>query len=594
MPQGKLHGNRRMARRRKLMELDRRGFLKGAALLGGVAASSSLVACAAAGSDTSPEATDEVLSQPTTIPGEVKEIDWSWNTPPATPSTDQVVETIEAEIVIVGAGIAGSSAAMYAAEQGVNIHIIEKVGTFGNHRWCTSGFNSKVQQAAGYSWDRTTFLKDVWPITNGFQGRLALYGEWFDESTEYLDWLADLFKREFDIEMKVADASIAGFSDCYNKGQFWNEYNTMLVYGNFPFEDINWMEKMVEYAEKCGAVYHYNTPGEQLIIDDSGRCTGIFARNADDEYVRFNVSKGILLATGDYYRDQEMVQCYAPVLLGCKMDYSEIKNTGDMHKAAIWAGADMDVYAAGDLFPFHTLTNRTDMRPTPEEDPFFTGSQNASWRPAFSSLGACLVTDIGGHRVAPEYGMPFQAMALPTLSSPENSLWSIWSDNVIANLPEGYEERNNFTLNTVAQMEKEIANEVTLKFDSIDDLIAGCGFDAEVFKETVERYEELCAKGEDLDNLKPQQWLISLGSGPYYAAQTGVAITGTRGGLKIDNHMRVLKTDGKHISGLYACGNTAGSFYGNVYPPTIPGSGVGHGQCFSRIAVKDMLGTFGA
>ena len=59
---------------------------------------------------------------------------------------------------------------------------------------------------------------------------------------------------------------------------------------------------------------------------------------------------------------------------------------------------------------------------------------------------------------------------------------------------------------------------------------------------------------------------------------------------KINDEMQVLDKAGLPIGGLYAAGNTAGSFYGNVYPPNIMGTGIGHGQCFGWLAVKDMLG----
>jgi predicted oxidoreductase len=69
-----------------------------------------------------------------------------------------------------------------------------------------------------------------------------------------------------------------------------------------------------------------------------------------------------------------------------------------------------------------------------------------------------------------------------------------------------------------------------------------------------------------------------------------VSLTSTRGGLRNDERMRVLDKKGLPIPGLYTAGNTAGSFYGNVYPPNIMGSGIGHGQCFSWLAIKEMLG----
>ena len=77
---------------------------------------------------------------------------------------------------------------------------------------------------------------------------------------------------------------------------------------------------------------------------------------------------------------------------------------------------------------------------------------------------------------------------------------------------------------------------------------------------------------------------------PFYALKRMPALLCTAGGLTINEKLEVLNEAGEPLGGLYAAGNTAGSFYGNVYPPNIMGTGIGHGQCFGWLAVKDMLG----
>ena len=104
------------------------------------------------------------------------------------------------------------------------------------------------------------------------------------------------------------------------------------------------------------------------------------------------------------------------------------------------------------------------------------------------------------------------------------------------------------------------------------------------------RYNELCDLGEDLDFYKDPVWMCKLDTPPFYCSKTCSSMTSTRGGLKQDERMRVLDTNGLPIPGLYAAGNTAGSFYGDVYPPNVMGSGIGHGQCFGWLAIRDMLG----
>lgn len=112
----------------------------------------------------------------------------------------------------------------------------------------------------------------------------------------------------------------------------------------------------------------------------------------------------------------------------------------------------------------------------------------------------------------------------------------------------------------------------------------------ETFSETIEVYNAACEAGENRQFLKAPKYLAPIDTPPFYAAEMGVMITSTRAGLKLDDHIRVIDKQGRTIEGLYAAGNTAGSFYGHVYPSNVVGSGIGHGQTFGWVAVKDMLG----
>ena len=75
---------------------------------------------------------------------------------------------------------------------------------------------------------------------------------------------------------------------------------------------------------------------------------------------------------------------------------------------------------------------------------------------------------------------------------------------------------------------------------------------------------------------------------PYYAAQIVVSDLGTKGGLKTDDHSRVLREDGSVIAGLYASGNTMAPMTGRIYPGA--GGPVGSSMVFSYIAALDMAG----
>ncbi len=99
------------------------------------------------------------------------------------------------------------------------------------------------------------------------------------------------------------------------------------------------LENMAGKAEAAGAQVLYKTPGVQLVQDDGGAVVGVIGERSDGSYVRVNASKGVVLATGDLSDDEEMVECFTPILKGVQNMHGMPTNTGDGFKMALWAGA---------------------------------------------------------------------------------------------------------------------------------------------------------------------------------------------------------------------------------------------------------------
>lgn len=577
------------------MELTRHGFLTGAAAAAGAAALGALAGSAGADEAVGSEQ-PTIESMRSNAAGEYQP-HWTWETPPEGIADDQIAETYDYDVVICGAGIAAGPAALYAAQQGVKVAVLEKSGKVMNKRLCTMGFNAQCQKDAGIEFDRTETLRDFWNITNGFQGRLSLYARFFDNSGPFIDWLGEQMAT---IGSTMLPA-MASFTEGGGGVQFWKEYPTSVFFtdpetGNISVggSNFDWAEAIYDMAREAGADIYFHTPARQLVRGgvpngQEGRVEAVIAQRADGSYARFNASKGVLLATGDFAMNEEMVRCYNPLLLKLVDTMAEPGDVGDGHMMGMWVGADMDEYAGGDLFPMHTATNRIDMRPLPDEDPAYVAVQDITWRPAVANLPG-LDVDMSGRRVGTE-DMVFQSFSHVILSTPNGRVWGIfdgaWHDKYQSF---GYNERDLMAINTQEEVDKEVEAGLIQKYDTLDELCAGCGFDPDVFAETIETYNAACAAGEDRLFLKAPKYLASVDTPPFYAAEMGVSITSTRGGLKLDDHINVIDKKGSPIPGLYAAGNTGGSFYGHVYPSNMPGSGIGHGQTFAWIAVKDMLG----
>jgi fumarate reductase flavoprotein subunit len=501
-------------------------------------------------------------------------------------------ETIECDIAIVGAGISGTPAAMKAAEMGARVRVLEKGPTFGIHR--TGGFaafGTKAQEAAGIELPqelRERIVLDLWGSTMAFQGRLPLSALWMRHSAEVADWLTDILAAK-GVEIRAVDTGgITGAglrTSLVRPNQFWNEYCLLHRMGKTfeEGENVNWMAPLVEFALEHGAVYHYSTTARQLIRDEDGRVSGVVAQSENGEYIKFCTSKGVILAAGDFINDEEMVSVFCPHLAKNVNNFSNKYCTGDGHKMAVWVGADMDQIVAGDVFPGQTISGRN-MHP---DEPFWALYMDWWWCPAVASMPV-LYVDIAGYRYANE-NLPFQQNAVAALGMPEGRAWALWDSAWQTKFPM-IPEKTPASRNTPKQVEIDLREGITVTADTIEALAGLIEVPAENLHATVARYNELCARGHDDDCLKEAMWMRPVDTPPFYAAGIGAAITGTRGGVKINADMQVLDKKGRVIPGLYAIGNNAGSFYGMVYPPQIEGSGIGHAHTFAYLAAKHAAG----
>jgi len=515
-------------------------------------------------------------------------VTYSFETPPPLLPEEAISDTVDCDVVVVGAGMSGTPAAIRAAELGARVRVLEKGPTFGKHR--TGGFaafGTKAQRAAGIELPQETcdrLVLDLWSCSMAFQCRLPLMSLWMRHSARVADWLSDILAGKGVEVRAVVTPSITGpglRASIVRPNQFWNEYCLLHRMGRTfaEGENVDWMAPLVDYAVERGVVYHYRTPAERLVRSEGGRVTAVIARDADNRYLRFRAQKGIILAAGDFINDEEMVAVFCQHLARNVNNFSNKYCTGDGHKMAIWVGADMDEIVAGDVFPGQTVTGKN-LRP---DEPFWALYQDWWWCPAVASM-PMLYVDIGGYRYGNE-NLPFQQNAVAALSMPEGRVWSLWDAAWRTKFPQ-IPEKTPTSLNTPQQVEVDVREGLTVKADTLAELAAKIDVPADVLTATVARYNALCAKGRDEDCFKEPEWLKPLDTPPFYAAGIGAAITGTRGGVKVNPDMQVLDKRGRAIPGLYAVGNNAGSFYGMVYPPQLEGSGIGHAFTFACLAAE--------
>jgi succinate dehydrogenase/fumarate reductase flavoprotein subunit len=512
-------------------------------------------------------------AEPTEVPAEsAGEGARSWETPPDPIDESEIVETIEVDVVVVGAGMSGVSATLSAVENGANVVNIEKGAGISARGLGIGVFSSRLMREAGIELDKEDAARR-WIQICGSRPKESLVWLFMNESGNAMDWFLD-----------KADA--AGLPSMlwggYYKGPDYTEVpayhmffgGPLMQEGQDPAADCT--NLMYEEAVELGATFYFNSPGEQL-IKEGDRVVGVIAKT-EEGYRRFNASKGVILATGDIGGNEEMCKAYAPSALKTNMNmyYPVGQNTGDGHKMGMWAGGAL------------------------QEAPFppMLHSQ------AFSMLQYhYLSVNRRGERFMNEDTW-VQAKSLQTMRQPENP-WaysifdSKWPEEVAKTVEIGGGMFwDSFRIygtewtpdSDQATLEASIeAGEVAWTADTLEELAEKIDVPVETFLATVERYNELAEAEEDSDYGKRSELLSTISEPPYYATKWGAAVLVVVGGLSVDTKLRVLDADQNPVPGLYAVGNCSGDVYAVDYPIQIPGNSHGRALTWGYLAGKNVM-----
>ena len=307
--------------------------------------------------------------------------------------------------------------------------------------------------------------------------------------------------------------------------------------------------------------------------DNTGRVTGCVAKH-DGEYTLYKATKGVVLATGDFSNDKEMLAAYCPMVLPLvgyeqgEIDYNTSFNLtgiygGDGQKMGLWVGAAWQ----------HAYPNA----------PMMQGAWGGSHEPCGFHMG--LNVNMNTERYQREdISAPYSSNHL--LSQPGNVAYGIWTANypqaILDKGHEWYSFGMDYTLppltpdELVAMWDAGVETGAYFKADTLDDLAKQLGLDAAKLKEVVARYNELCDKGVDEDFYKNPDFLVKIDeAGPFYAAQNYAMFMTVMGGLRTSKDMEVCDENDQPIPGLFNVGAMVGDMYANTYNFAIPGNSYG-------------------
>jgi len=533
-------------------KFSRRDFLKGALATSAVAAGTGLIAC-------TPKSEGSVGSSD----GSQKEgARWSWETKPAPIDESKISETFDCEICVVGAGTAGMSAT-YAAviDGGADTLVLQKGKGIITNGWSAASFNSRRFTDQGTSYDLSAIYAKFADLASG-RGKGEIVRLFLQRSGEVMDFILD----------ETPENPAICYPDAKGHTFGWyrdNDFSTRYKY----FKEM--LESLQAKAEAAGARFVWNTPAVQLVQDSSGKVTGVIGKNEeDDKYVKVNASKGVILACGDISDDQEMVECFAPLIKGIQNMHGAPNNTGDGHKMGMWAGAALDSAP-------HCIMMHWDPTNLPEGYAPFSGNP---W----------LRVNLDGKRYGNE-NLGYQSVVTASSLQPEKVIFQIidsrWKDH--CNDYKHDNSHSRFSPNPPGDWEDAVKRGAIIKADTIEELADAYGINKEALLETVKRYNELVDKGVDEDFGVRSDYFVWNGikEPPFYAIKRIPLVLTTQNGLIVNDKLEVQDTENNSIPGLYAAGANQGAYYGYDYPLFITGGSLGKALTFGALAAKSALGT---
>ena len=566
----------------KKVDLSRRNFMKGAALATGAGI---LAGCA-----------PNVATTP--IPGEAEApvtsapADWLGTEPEVT----DIAETVETDVVVIGAGTGGAYTAASCLEKGLKVVLLEKNATPSTVRNDWGAIGSKWQiEGEAKGLDKATILHyHAMYCANRIDQRLPRI--WADESAEAINWIGDLI------------TSKGGLFTW--EGGYEPDFEHTSTYPKFPTghsafwpgPDLSTAKVMQQYIEELGGKYYFETPFVKF-EHEGKKVTAAIAKNKEGKYIRFVGKKGIVLSTGGYQGNVDMLKTLQPQdLMVMSPMAGQGPNTGDGIKACLWMGAAMDethtsmIFDRWGLLPNEVTATQT--VPTM----FWLGSQ--PW----------LKVNLLGERFCNE-AQPYDFIVHAAARQPGKCYAAImdstWFDQVlqfqtvgcsrIFPFPNGSPNDQPFFVPPGTDLEAIRANAPKVwqsyldsghlqQADTPEELAAKLNLPADTFAATIKRYNELAKAGEDQDFFKESYRFLPLEKPPFYGIRLTGMILSTMDGIRINTEMRPLDENNVPFEGLHVIGDSSGSYFAHSYPNLFTGYANGRTTVWARRVSRIMAG----
>ncbi|MDD3429858.1 MAG: flavocytochrome c [Oscillospiraceae bacterium] len=440
----------------------------------------------------------------------------------------KTTETVTADIVIVGAGGAGMTAAIKAKQEGNSVVIIEKMPLVGgNTVKATGGMNAaetSVQKNLGIEDSVETFIKDTMDGGKNVNN-IKLVTVMAENSADAIDWLAE-------IGAPLPEVSFSGGAT--NKRIHRPEGGAGV--GSYLVDAFS------KNLESMDIPVYLNTTASDIIVTD-GTVTGVKAASQNVDYT-FN-AKAVILATGGFGANEEMYTKYRPDLAG----FVTTNTSGAMGEGIVMAQA-----IGANLVDIEQIQTH----PTVEQGTSIMITESVRG-------GGAILVNKDGARFANE--METRDVVSAAIIEQEGGYAYLIFDDA---------QRK-----ALSAIEKYVSADIVKQADTIEGLAVEIGADSATLASTIETWNKAVAGKSDAAYERATGMDVDISTAPYSAIKVAPGVHHTMGGVEIDTATQVIDTDGKVIPGLFAAGEVTGGVHG---ANRIGGNAVCDIVVFGRIA----------
>lgn len=458
----------------------------------------------------------------------------------------------ESDVVIIGAGAAGLSAAIEAAENDASVTVIEFSANHlsSNTALCGGVYyagDTSLQKEAGIKDSKEEWRKYIDAISGGFEDE-KMMDIWVEKAADNLDWLIEL-GVDFPLDlmyMSGNELELAHITNPVPRGYVTKEQSGSSI-----------SDALYKRAVELNVSFHFNTIADKLITDPTGKVIGVLTNKGS-----FKANKGIVMATAGFSRNKEWMKSFKPDLAGGG-SFGSARQQGD----GIRMGMDLGANIA------NMWITQADTIGTQTSENMWPCMVIAIWKLP------CIFVSSDGRRHMRE-DMYYELQSKEIAKQDGGFVWSIWDQSIT--------DMGGQTITVPAASEgckREVEQGYFKKADTIEELAAQIDIDPTILRETVDHYNEMMRNGEDTE------WGRKTGLGevikaPFYAAKTVPATCDTAGGLTINQQAEVLDVWNNPIPGLYAAGSTTAGWRGEIYQGS--GTAISIAVTFGRIAGENV------